>query len=148
MEEPTSCKCYYAKGFKFKSQSHISLATFPNLDTSLEVLKYTLICLSGRLDVEMHSIEFLFWMHNIWARWWEWDSKGLGYIYKWQRCDNETPKWKWFGKMIGLYFCGSPRYGSFWIIVFKTPKTKVDNIQTMNLPIEEIAKQFGVGFKA
>jgi len=24
---------------------------------------------------------------------------------------------------------------------------KVDNIQTMNLPIEEIAKQFGVGLK-
>jgi len=25
---------------------------------------------------------------------------------------------------------------------------KVENIQTMNLPIEEIAKQFGVGLKA
>jgi len=73
---------------------------------------------------------------------------GLGYIYKWQKRDNETPKWKWFEKMIGLYFCGSSRYGSSWIIVFKTPKTKVDNIQTMNLPIEEIAKQFGVGLKA
>ncbi len=74
--------------------------------------------------------------------------RGLGYIYKWQRCDNETPKWKWFGKMIDLYFCERPRYGSFWIIGFKTPKTKVDNIQTMNLPIEEIAKQFRVGLKA
>jgi hypothetical protein len=28
------------------------------------------------------------------------------------------------------------------------PKMKVDNIQTMNLAIEEIAKQFRVGVKA
>jgi hypothetical protein len=28
------------------------------------------------------------------------------------------------------------------------PKMKEDNIQTMNLPIEEIAKQFRVGVKA
>jgi hypothetical protein len=40
------------------------------------------------------------------------------------------------------------KYGSFWIINFKKPKTRVHNIQTMNLPIEEIAKQFGVGLKA
>jgi hypothetical protein len=38
-KSPTSCKCYYTKGFKFKSQSHISLATFPNLHTSLEVFE-------------------------------------------------------------------------------------------------------------
>jgi len=38
-KRPTSCKCYYAKGFKFKPQSHISLATFPNLHTSLEVFE-------------------------------------------------------------------------------------------------------------
>jgi hypothetical protein len=37
---------------------------------------------------------------------------------------------------------------AFELLVFKTPKTKVDNIQTMNLPIEEIAKQFRVGLKA
>jgi hypothetical protein len=41
----TSCKCYYAKGFKFKPQSHISLATFPNLCTSLEVFEINIdIC--------------------------------------------------------------------------------------------------------
>ncbi len=38
-KRPTSCKCYYAKEFKFKPQSPISLATFPNLQTSLEVFE-------------------------------------------------------------------------------------------------------------
>ncbi len=38
-KRPTSCKYYYVKGFKFKTQSHISLATFSNLRTSLEVFE-------------------------------------------------------------------------------------------------------------
>ncbi len=148
-KKPTSRKCYYAKWFKFKPQSHISLATFPNLRTSLEVF-------------EIH-IDICRWKARCWNGFY-WVSlfgctiyergggngivRDLGYICKWQRCDNETPKWKWFGKMIHLYFCGSPRYGSFWIIVFKIPKMKVENIWTMNLPIKENAKQFGVGLKA
>jgi hypothetical protein len=33
-------------------------------------------------------------------------------------------------------------------MIFKKPKKRVDNIQTMNLGIKEIAKQFGVGLKA
>jgi len=59
-KNPTSRKCYYAKWFKFKPQSHISLATFPNLCTSLEVFEIHIDICSGRLDVEMDSIEFLF----------------------------------------------------------------------------------------
>jgi hypothetical protein len=38
-KRPTSCKCYYAKAFKFKPQTHINLATFPNFHTSLEVFE-------------------------------------------------------------------------------------------------------------
>ncbi len=145
-KRPTSCKCYYAKGFKFKPRSHISLATFPNLHTLLQAF-------------EIH-IDICRWKARCWNGFY-WVSlfgctmneqgggneivRGLRYIHK---CDNETPKWKWFGKMIGLYFCGSPRYGSLWILGFKTPKMKVDNIQTMNLPIEEIAKQFRECVKA
>jgi hypothetical protein len=38
-KRPTSCKSYYAKEFKFKPQSHINLATFPDLHTLLEVFE-------------------------------------------------------------------------------------------------------------
>jgi len=37
--------------------------------------------------------------------------------------------------------------GAFELIGFKMPEMEVDNIQTMNLPGEEGAKQFGVGLK-
>ncbi len=104
-KRPTSCKCYSAKEFKFKPQRHISLATFPNLHTLFEVF-------------EIH-IDMCRWKARCWNGFY-WVSlfgctmyehggenrivRGLGYIHKWKRCDNETPKWKWFGKMIGLIF--------------------------------------------
>ncbi len=89
-KRPTSFKCYYAKEFKFKPQSHISLATFPNLHTSSKVF-------------EIH-IDMCWWKARCWNGFY-WVSlfgctmyeqgggngivRGLGYIYKWQRCDNE-----------------------------------------------------------
>ncbi len=69
-------------------------------------------------------------------------------------CLHMTKVWWWntkvkvVSKVIDLYFRGSPRYGSFWIIVFQMPKMKVDHIWTMNLPREEIVKKFEVGFES
>jgi hypothetical protein len=131
------------------AQRHGSSTIFPNLhELHSKFLKDTSIFVGARKNVEMDSIEFLFLDAQCMSK-----VVGVGLQQSLVMITNDNDvkvealsesAWE---SLLASMFKEVQDLGAFELIGFKMPEMEVDNIQTMNLPGEEVAKQFGVGLK-
>jgi hypothetical protein len=131
------------------AQGHGGSIILPNLhELHSKFLEHTSIFAGARKNVEMDSIEFLFLDAQCMSKV---VGVGLHQALVTVTSDNDVKvealsesAWKC---SLASMFKEVQDLGAFELIGFKMPKMEVDNIQTMNLPGEEVAKQFGVGLK-
>jgi hypothetical protein len=131
------------------AQGHGGSIILPNLhELHSKFLEDTSVFAGARKNVEMDSIEFLFLDAQCMSKV---VGVGLHQALVTVTSANDVKvealsesAWKC---SLASMFKEVQDLGAFELIGFKMPEMEVDNIQTMNLAGEEVAKQFGVGLK-